>query len=136
VRLTIVANEHDPHLIDLKQRAAAIENLLEHRLSIGHRAADHAQQFGGCGLVCTRFIAFGTGRGKCHLCGGKLRCERGIGFGAWYAHAESPVACINREFTGQPKPPPPPNKDIDTSLKPATAGTFMVPAGAIPLWGS
>ena len=44
--LAVVVHESNRHLIDAEQRLAAIEDLLEHRLSIGHRAADRPQHLG------------------------------------------------------------------------------------------
>ena len=56
--VAVAAQQDDALLRALEQVAAALEDLVEHRRGVGHRAADHAQHLGGGGLLFERLLAF------------------------------------------------------------------------------
>ena len=56
VQLAIVAGEHDADLVAGEQPFAAAQDLVEHRLRVGDRAADDLQHLGGGGLLLERLL--------------------------------------------------------------------------------
>jgi hypothetical protein len=55
----VVAGEQDALLAAREQAPAAVQDLLEHRAAVGHRAADDAQHLGGRGLLLERLGELG-----------------------------------------------------------------------------
>ena len=73
MHLAIVGGEEDAELLGGEQVLAAVEDLVEYRRRIGHRAADHLQHLGGGGLLLQRFLGLAD---QSHVLDGDDRLAR------------------------------------------------------------
>ena len=55
---SVVADQPQADTAALEQIAAVSHDGIEHRLSVGQLAADHAKNFSGCRLLLERFFGF------------------------------------------------------------------------------
>ena len=56
---TVIVDQQYIKLVAAEQVLAAVEDLVEHRLGIGHRGADHAENLGGGFLLLQRLARLG-----------------------------------------------------------------------------